>query len=359
MKIKFYTLLIASLVLLPQNSHPMFDPLVNSLKNSVQTSLAKIYTMINDHKIAATIGCVGLATGLGCFLYWKYVKKPNVKKTRNQKSNTRNQRLLENEKQEESTIKYNQLWTLGENAQKFKKTQKELLSKLNFTNSIRFERKSGQRNYLYIQSNLLNLQGRNSSSLMYLHENLALLSPQRQIHYKDALTDNYKIHLMPKSGEDFVYLFKYLLEAIQSNPEFATKIAAIKFHTAIKFETEESIEESLRNNPEREIYPAIVIYPTSSQHDAEFVLNNLYKDLSHLEGSDISPRHNIKVTSLMYYAQGDGDYKGETCLSSDRRSFYDLTEYYERHEGYDDDMALYKSDFIEENVHVDYRLRLC
>jgi hypothetical protein len=53
----------------------------------------------------------------------------------------------------------------------------------------------------------------------------------------------------------------------------------------------------------------IVIYAASGKENAQKLLNKIYAIFKYQEGLNINPRWNEKVTSLIYFAQGDGDAK--------------------------------------------------
>lgn len=113
------------------------------------------------------------------------------------------------------------------------------------------------------------------------------------------LTDDYKIHLMPKGMmiSEAIALFK----AIKQDQKLKDVINDIKFDVA------ECDDESIKD--EEFPFPKMVIYPASGKAQAQFVLNKLLEIFDRREGLNATPRFNAKVTSLIYYAQGNGDEK--------------------------------------------------
>jgi hypothetical protein len=115
------------------------------------------------------------------------------------------------------------------------------------------------------------------------------------------LIADYKIHLMPEGMmiSEVITLFT----AIQKNEKLRNAI------NEVKFEVTDCDDESVKN--EQYPYPKMVIYPASGKDKAQFVLNEIFRIFGQRKGLDVTPRFNAKITSLIYYAQGNGDEKTE------------------------------------------------
>ena len=150
---------------------------------------------------------------------------------------------------------------------------------------------------------------------------------------KQDLVKNYKIHLMPYE-KDIPKIFITLLEGIQKNPEIKNDIYTLK----IKYRLDSTDHLKILSN--EDILPIMVIYPASDQASAQRVLNSVYEIYKDTQGMDIRPRFNEKITSLIYYAQGDGDHKKEDG------KYYKLPE-----------KIFYKSDFVEPDTQQDFHLK--
>ncbi len=115
---------------------------------------------------------------------------------------------------------------------------------------------------------------------------------------KKAMVNNYKIHLMPYP-DDTVDVLTELMDLFKHIPELMGIVSSFK----------------VAKNPYRlyelgSNFPIIVIY-VAGKDKAQQILNALvdwFRD-EKLEGMDKTPRHNQKVTDMVYWAQGDGDEK--------------------------------------------------
>ena len=123
--------------------------------------------------------------------------------------------------------------------------------------------------------------------------------------YADAnifkiLVKRYKIHLMPKD-EDLVNMLFRVVDLIRSNETLKTAINDIKVKPIFdKFMI-----------PGLEDVPKIVIYVDSGKDNAQKALNVIYDAFKDIQGLDRTPRQNEKVTSLIYFAQGNGEDKAD------------------------------------------------
>jgi len=131
----------------------------------------------------------------------------------------------------------------------------------------------------------------------------------KTLHYKTnpddrelrrQLAANYKIHLMP-FDDDIVTIMHDLLVRISDEPKLQQAVDRFKVHA-----TTDAIQRS-----DDTYFPIFVIYCHAGKDAAQYVLNEVYALFKHMPGLDITPRFNRKITSLIYYAQGDGNRKGE------------------------------------------------
>lgn len=118
----------------------------------------------------------------------------------------------------------------------------------------------------------------------------------------DDVVQNYKIHLMPQGY--MVDTLVRLLSFLKNHPELGDSIAILKLK--INFD-----DEQMKKNKNGDIFPKIVLYPSSGKNHAQRVLNALCDEFARVEGLDICPRYNERITSLIYVSQGDGDFKDE------------------------------------------------
>jgi len=141
----------------------------------------------------------------------------------------------------------------------------------------------------------------------------------------------YKIHLMPQD-KDFISLLIDLAEFAYRNKEFANLIYKVKCLPIL-----ESAPHARAMAIEKQ-WPKIVLYISTGKGDAQKALNMLYERYHAKEGLNRAPRFNQKVTSLIYFAQGNGD---------DKESY--LEKYFEQPEKY-----YFKPDFT--GKYEDYHL---
>ncbi|MGE0207014.1 MAG: hypothetical protein AB7R69_04150 [Candidatus Babeliales bacterium] len=120
-----------------------------------------------------------------------------------------------------------------------------------------------------------------------------------------VLAGTYKIHLMPQD-DAMNYMVEELLKLIAKNKELQDLIIRFK----VRSEYEKTKEEQKKGK--EHILPRIVMYPIGGKAHAQKVLNAVYANFKDIPGIDITPRYNAKVTSLIYAAQGDADFKNDT-----------------------------------------------
>lgn len=121
----------------------------------------------------------------------------------------------------------------------------------------------------------------------------------KEIHVFPCLhLEDYKIHLMPKK-EDLQSTIIKLVNETKNYPELLDLIANFKY-----IENFEKFQENEDFN-----MPIVVIYAASGKENAQKLLNKIFQLFKDQEGLNIKPRWNEKVTSLIYFTQGNGDEK--------------------------------------------------
>ena len=123
---------------------------------------------------------------------------------------------------------------------------------------------------------------------------------------KKRLAEFYKIHLMPKPEEMMTTYIK-ILEAIKANPKLGSLISSMKLVDAAGPSTKQVTLAS--GETITETMPRIVIYPAEGRAATQELLNELYKALNGIEGDGHMPRYNAQIDSLLFVAQGNGDFK--------------------------------------------------
>ncbi len=160
-----------------------------------------------------------------------------------------------------------------------------------------------------------------------------LYKKQTPEEVKNILANAYKIHLMPKQ-EDFNEIVSMFLSELEKN----TKLQEVFYNFKI-LANPVFIKHFSSQLPEK-IAPTIVLYPALGKENAQQVLDIVANLYGKKEGSAIIPRFNKQITSLIYYAQGEGDDK----------KVLKLRHYYEP------DFVHYKKDFIKEGEEQNYSL---
>jgi hypothetical protein len=168
--------------------------------------------------------------------------------------------------------------------------------------------------------------------VVFMNNNLmkgtAVTQDLKTLHYKTnpdveqlrmQLASNYKIHLMP-FDDDIVPIMLDLLGRIKEEPQLQQAVNRFKIHAHT-----DAIQRD-----DGTYLPIFVIYCHAGKDAAQYVLNEVYALFKDKRGVDITPRYNRKITSLIYYAQGDGDRKGENYAN-----YYEegLVHYHPKFEG--------------------------
>lgn len=165
-----------------------------------------------------------------------------------------------------------------------------------------------------------------TENLKRLHNSRDKVGSQAQ-KLRARLAAHYKIHLMP-NNEDIVPIIEGLLQGLVDDAGLQKAIS----HFKIREKTDQiGGEDGL-------CFPIFVLYLNAGKESAQYALNAIYGLFKDMKGRDITPRYNEKITSLIYYAQGDGDYKGDV-----------FAEHYQL------DRVCYRSDF--EGEYKDYKLK--
>lgn len=138
----------------------------------------------------------------------------------------------------------------------------------------------------------------------------------------------YKIHLMP--FDDYIVpIISKLLERVNRDIRLQQAMSHFKVY---------SFPDLIAQKDGDKHIPIFVIYCHANKDAAQYVLDVVYALFKNMPGRDITPRYNQKITSLIYYAQGDGDYKSE-----------------QYHDCYEPGCIHYRADF--EGEHKDYHLK--
>lgn len=126
-----------------------------------------------------------------------------------------------------------------------------------------------------------------------------------------ALVNEYKIHLMPTDDNLLPVTIK-LLNAIKGNPKLQNLIGFLKIKPILTIH-EMRHQENSSNIPgvPADYYnlPRIVIYVGGGKEPAQQALNEIYNLFKNETGMNKGPGFNEKVTSLIYFAQGNRDDK--------------------------------------------------
>jgi hypothetical protein len=125
------------------------------------------------------------------------------------------------------------------------------------------------------------------------------------------LVSEYKIHLMP-TDDNFIDAVITLAHAIKSKKELQNVIHQVKIKPML--------ESMALSNRVYATLPKIVIYVYGPKDRVQRVLDAIYEVFKDWKGVDRTPAFNEKVTSFIYFAQGD---------RTEKLTFYD-TEYFEK-----------------------------
>lgn len=151
---------------------------------------------------------------------------------------------------------------------------------------------------------------------------------------KENLAQTYKIHLMPQD-KDIVTILIKLFNTLKQNTEVRKLLVETK--VLLPYSQELLIERSKQG---LSVTPRMVIYPIKGKENAQKALDIIYETFKNDKGLDITPRFNEKVTSLIYFAQGESMDKMNKELSKDFEQ---------------PNMIYYKSDFTGKKE--DYHLK--
>lgn len=124
---------------------------------------------------------------------------------------------------------------------------------------------------------------------------------------------DYKIHLMP-FDEDIIEILTILRQNLIDNPTLQGAISLIKIKKIDANEVD-TVRRYFKDS-----IPRIVIYIGGGKQNAEIVLNHLLAIFGTRKGLNTRPEFNAKLTSLIYFAQGDREDK---ILTPIRTRFFD------------------------------------
>jgi len=146
---------------------------------------------------------------------------------------------------------------------------------------------------------------------------------------------------MPNSGSDLGIILKEFFAEIEKDSRLQTSLIAMKFKCKIDFTNTDSLKKSLALSND-EILAIIVIYSAQDKTLADYLLNKLIEMFHFMKGANLTPRYNKKITDLMYYAQGDGDFKPD--------------DFYKNY--YTEDLIFYAKNFEEQGENKNYELTI-
>lgn len=151
--------------------------------------------------------------------------------------------------------------------------------------------------------------------------------------WKQIAIGQYKIHLMPQDSQSGYEALTNILREIAVNQKLRQALSSIKCKSGFIPETYK-----------KRIVAPIILYAADGRANAQKVLVHIYDMLKYWPGpkDEKQPSFNIKITDMIFYAQGDGD--ARTAVK-DPRYFFD------RHQNY----ALYSIEFT--NSLTDYSLK--
>ena len=111
---------------------------------------------------------------------------------------------------------------------------------------------------------------------------------------------------MPK-GNVIPYII-LLLDLIKNDPQLQEAIAKIKCKMD---DTSDKVFAAEAQKNSRPILAKVVIYTTTQEgkKHTQYVVDTLYEYFKDIQGLDITPRYNKKITSFLYVAHGNGDDK--------------------------------------------------
>lgn len=119
----------------------------------------------------------------------------------------------------------------------------------------------------------------------------------------------YKIHLMPKL-EFTEEVLRRVLDKFREDSKL--KSALVQYKILLQDPISKDFPSKVKDDAEG-VPPRIVLY-VESKEDAQLILDAMFGLFTQEEakklGCNVTPRLNIQVNSLVYYAQGSGGYKG-------------------------------------------------
>ena len=124
--------------------------------------------------------------------------------------------------------------------------------------------------------------------------------------YIAFMQNNYKIHLMPQS-HNLIPVTQKILNEYRKLPPDQRTIQAIKLSGDINIEID---ADTIEYDKGKEAHitcmsPRVVIYPIYSKQAAADTLRWIIDTVGTYKGVNVYPRFNSKITSMIYYSQGD------------------------------------------------------
>jgi hypothetical protein len=129
------------------------------------------------------------------------------------------------------------------------------------------------------------------------------------------VASNYKIHLMPRD-EDMLKITWELFTAMRQESELRASIYSFKVRAVL--DNPQTLYAAIQDNPQAsyQIIPRIIAYCATSNkagkdghQNAQSALNQLIRLFDGKRGLNITPRFSQRVSSLISFAQGQGDDK--------------------------------------------------
>ena len=101
---------------------------------------------------------------------------------------------------------------------------------------------------------------------------------------------------MPKSADDVMLILENIFKEATIHEKLKNVIHNMKFKPGIDFSLSKGdMEKQLYKSGTHEIIPIIVIY-VNGKNNAQYALDTLYRLFKDVEGLDITPRYNERIT---------------------------------------------------------------
>ena len=155
---------------------------------------------------------------------------------------------------------------------------------------------------------------------------------------KSRLSNNYKIHLMPKT-EEFIPVIIKVSELIKNNPLL---VDSAKVYSEYINNTKwlSKFSEKMISSFKEPIKPGIAISVNKNKVEAQKILSFLFNELKEFDGVGLRPQFNAQVNNLIYISQGDDADKkkklirGTGSLFENNKIYYDPNKIGEKGKNY-------------------------